>query len=129
MSSSDRCRLLSELPRLAQLRDARLMAGTLFGDALFNVCLHFARGRRRLFLQGVDLRLAFAFDRVDSLVQKRTPLLWGAIAAAVSLLPIGGTALVWLPGSIILASSGHWAKGIILLAWGAGVVGMLATIV
>jgi len=57
-----------------------------------------------------------------------SPFLWGAVAAVVSLLPIGGTALVWLPGSIILAASGHWAKGVILLAWGAGVVGMLAPI-
>src|SRR5215510_6579584 len=58
-----------------------------------------------------------------------SPFLWGAVSAVVSLLPIGGTALVWLPGSIILIASGHWVKGIILLAWGAGVVGMLATIV
>src|SRR5262249_13096283 len=42
---------------------------------------------------------------------------------------VGGTALVWLPGSIILVASGHWVSGIILLAWGAGVVGMLATVV
>ena len=73
--------------------------------------------------QGLLMALAFLVLGLPS------PLLWGAIAAAVSLLPIGGTALVWLPGSIILASSGHWAKGIILLAWGGGVVGMLATIV
>jgi len=58
-----------------------------------------------------------------------SPFLWGAVSAVVSLLPIGGTAFVWLPGSIILIASGHWVKGIILLAWGAGVVGMLATVV
>jgi AI-2E family transporter len=55
--------------------------------------------------------------------------LWCAGSAVVSLLPVGGTALLWLPGSIILGAPGHWAKGIILLAWGAGVVGMLATVV
>ncbi|HKV41188.1 MAG TPA: AI-2E family transporter [Blastocatellia bacterium] len=58
-----------------------------------------------------------------------SPFLWGAISSVVSLLPIGGTAFVWLPASLILGASGHWAKAIILFAWGAGVVGMLATIV
>jgi len=58
-----------------------------------------------------------------------SPFLWGAVSAVVSLLPVGGTALVWLPGSIILIASGHWVKGLLLLIWGAGVVGMLATIV
>lgn len=72
--------------------------------------------------QGLLMVLAFWVLGLPS------PFLWGAVSAVVSLLPIGGTALVWLPGSIILAASGHWAKGIILLAWGAGVVGMLATV-
>jgi predicted PurR-regulated permease PerM len=73
--------------------------------------------------QGLLMVLAFWVLGLPS------PFLWGALSAVVSLLPIGGTALVWLPGSIILAASGHWAKGIILFAWGAGVVGMLATVV
>jgi predicted PurR-regulated permease PerM len=73
--------------------------------------------------QGLLMALAFWVLGLPS------PFLWGAVSSVVSLLPVGGTALVWLPGSIILVASGHWARGIILLAWGAGVVGMLATIV
>jgi predicted PurR-regulated permease PerM len=73
--------------------------------------------------QGLLMVLAFWVLGLPS------PFLWGAVSAVVSLLPIGGTALVWLPGAIILAASGHWVKGIILFAWGAGVVGMLATVV
>jgi predicted PurR-regulated permease PerM len=73
--------------------------------------------------QGLLMALAFWVLGLPS------PFLWGALSAVVSLLPVGGTALVWLPGSIILFASGHWVKGIILLAWGAGVVGMLATVV
>jgi predicted PurR-regulated permease PerM len=72
--------------------------------------------------QGLLMVLAFWVLGLPS------PFLWGAVSSVVSLLPIGGTALVWLPGSIILAASGHWVKGIFLFAWGAGVVGMLATV-
>jgi predicted PurR-regulated permease PerM len=72
--------------------------------------------------QGLLMALAFWVLGLPS------PFLWGAVSSVVSLLPVGGTALVWLPGSIILVASGHWVKGIVLLAWGAGVVGMLATV-
>jgi predicted PurR-regulated permease PerM len=34
----------------------------------------------------------------------------------------GGTAIVWVPAAIWLASTGHPAKAVILVAWGAGVV-------
>jgi predicted PurR-regulated permease PerM len=73
--------------------------------------------------QGLLMALAFWVLGLPS------PFLWGAVSAVVSLLPVGGTALVWLPGSIILIASGHWVKGTVLFAWGAGVVGMLATVV
>jgi predicted PurR-regulated permease PerM len=73
--------------------------------------------------QGLLMALAFWVLGLPS------PFLWGAVSAVVSLLPVGGTALVWLPGSIILIVAGHWVKGILLFAWGAGVVGMLATVV
>jgi predicted PurR-regulated permease PerM len=73
--------------------------------------------------QGLLMALSFWLLGLPS------PYLWGALSAAVALLPVGGTALVWLPGSIILVASHHWVKGLILLAWGFGVVSMLATIV
>jgi predicted PurR-regulated permease PerM len=57
-----------------------------------------------------------------------SPVLWAAVTAVVSLVPIGGTAFVWLPGSIFLMVSGHWVKGLILLVWGAAFVGMFASI-
>ena len=59
----------------------------------------------------------------------RSPVLWAAVTAVVSLIPIGGTAFVWLPGSIILIASGHWVKGVILLVWGGGLVSMTASVV
>jgi predicted PurR-regulated permease PerM len=43
------------------------------------------------------------------------PLLWGAVMAVLSLVPVVGTALVWAPVSIYYMASGHAAKGIGLL--------------
>ena len=51
-----------------------------------------------------------------------SPVLWGMVTALFSLVPIVGSSAVWVPAAIILAVSGHWIKGVILLIWGAGVV-------
>jgi predicted PurR-regulated permease PerM len=50
------------------------------------------------------------------------PALWGLVAAAASVLPLFGSALVWLPGAIILFVQGSIGGGIFLLIWGAGLV-------
>jgi predicted PurR-regulated permease PerM len=52
-----------------------------------------------------------------------SPVVFGALAAVLSLLPVGGTAFVWLPGAIVLLSQGHWGKAVFLAAWGALLVG------
>ena len=59
----------------------------------------------------------------------RSPILWGVVTAACSLVPVVGSALVWLPAALFLVASGHWAKGVILLAWGAGFVSIVDHIV
>ncbi|MBX5480381.1 MAG: AI-2E family transporter [Myxococcaceae bacterium] len=49
-------------------------------------------------------------------------LVWGVAMAVVAMIPIGGTALVWLPIGVVLVFTGHTAAGIFLLVWGALVV-------
>jgi len=51
-----------------------------------------------------------------------SPVLWSLVTGIFCLVPVVGTAAVWAPASIILAVSGQWWKGLILVAWGAGVV-------
>jgi len=58
-----------------------------------------------------------------------SPVLWGSVTALFSLVPIVGSAVVWGPAVIILAIGGHWWKALILLAWGAAVVGQIDTFV
>lgn len=43
-----------------------------------------------------------------------TPLLWGAIATPFALIPVIGTAVVWLPGALYLFSQGESTTAIIM---------------
>lgn len=52
------------------------------------------------------------------------PVLGGAAAALFALLPMLGTAIVWIPAALWLLMQGSWIKAIILLVWGGAVVSM-----
>jgi predicted PurR-regulated permease PerM len=51
-----------------------------------------------------------------------SPLLWGTAMALFSFIPLGGTALIWIPAALILIILGAVAKGIILLAIGVFII-------
>jgi predicted PurR-regulated permease PerM len=67
--------------------------------------------------QGALSGLAFAILGIPS------PVLLGILAGICSLIPLVGPALVWFPACVFLFATGHWIKAIVLLAWGALVVG------
>jgi predicted PurR-regulated permease PerM len=52
-------------------------------------------------------------------------LLWTLVMIMLALIPLMGTFLIWFPASIWLMLSGHIVKGIILMIWGVGVVGLI----
>jgi predicted PurR-regulated permease PerM len=47
------------------------------------------------------------------------PAVWGLAAMATSVLPLLGSALVWIPGTIVLLVQGNVAMAVFFLAWGA----------
>jgi predicted PurR-regulated permease PerM len=49
----------------------------------------------------------------------------GALSGLLSMLPVGGTAIVWVPVAVYLLLSGAVAKGVILIGVGAGLVGLM----
>jgi predicted PurR-regulated permease PerM len=53
------------------------------------------------------------------------PLFWGAVVSLVSLVPIVGTFLVWLPWTAYLLLAGQTTRGILLMAIGGLVVGSI----
>lgn len=53
------------------------------------------------------------------------PILWGAVMAALSFLPMLGTGIVWVPAAAFLALQGHWVKAAILIGWGLLAIGLV----
>lgn len=45
-------------------------------------------------------------------------LFWGTATAVFSLVPVIGTAIIWLPAGLMLLMSGNFVGGIFLLLWG-----------
>ncbi len=54
----------------------------------------------------------------------KSPALWGTAAGFFSMLPILGTAIVWVPAALVLAIAGSWGKAAILVGLGIGVIGL-----
>jgi predicted PurR-regulated permease PerM len=61
--------------------------------------------------QGVLGGLAFAIAGISE------PIFWGVMIAFLSLIPVVGSALVWVPAAITLMSAAHMTRGIVLLAF------------
>ena len=67
-------------------------------------------------IQGGLTAIAFLFLGITS------PVLWGVVTSLCALLPVIGTAFVFLPAMGMLLINGHWIKALILLIWAFAVV-------
>src|SRR5210317_611831 len=56
------------------------------------------------------------------------PVLWGVVMTVLSLIPIVGASLIWLPVGLYLLATGAATDGIILIAFGAIVIGLVDNI-
>jgi len=59
------------------------------------------------------------------LLDVHAPVLWGTLMAFLSLLPAVGAALVWLPVAIYFLVTGNTAQGLVLIAFGVLVIGLV----
>lgn len=69
-------------------------------------------------LQGVVLGIGFAITGLPS------PVVFGVIGALLAMLPVGGTALLWVPAVIWLFFDGHWGFALFMLTWGIMLAGV-----
>jgi len=69
-------------------------------------------------LQGCLLAIGFAIAELPS------PVVFGVLAALLALLPVGGTALIWIPTVFWLLFTGHWGYAIFMGAWGLMLAGL-----
>ena len=59
---------------------------------------------------------------IFALVGLPAALLWGTVMILLSLLPVFGAFLVWVPASLFLIAQGHWIRGLIVAAWGFAII-------
>jgi predicted PurR-regulated permease PerM len=74
-------------------------------------------------LQGLLGGLAFTIGGISS------PIFWAVVIAFFSLVPVVGSALIWVPAALWLAFSGHWGKGIAILVICGAVAGVADNII
>lgn len=58
----------------------------------------------------------------------RAPIFWGMVMGVCALIPLFGTAVIWVPTAIGLMATGAWVRGLILIALGALVIGSIDNI-
>ncbi|HSN70411.1 MAG TPA: AI-2E family transporter [Steroidobacteraceae bacterium] len=68
-------------------------------------------------IQGTLVGVALAIVGVQA------PLVFGVLAVLFSLLPVGGSAFIWVPAAAVLALQQRWGAAIFLVIWGALLVG------
>lgn len=73
-------------------------------------------------VQGTLGGFAFTFLSIGS------PVLWGSVMAMASFIPVFGTAIVWVPASLILLYGGAYIKGAALILIGVLVISMVDNI-
>lgn len=74
-------------------------------------------------IQGTLVGIAFLIVGLPS------PLVFAVMAVLASLLPFGGTALIWVPAAIVLAAQGRWGATIFMVIWGALLVSLVDNVV
>ena len=65
--------------------------------------------------QGALVGVGFAIAGLPSAI------VFGVLAAALALLPVGGAAIVWVPAVAFLFGTSQWGWAIFMLIWGTGV--------
>lgn len=64
-----------------------------------------------MILQGLMVGLGLFIAGVS------TPLIWGTLAAILSLIPVIGTTLIWLPAALYLYFSGNYGMAVFIASW------------
>jgi predicted PurR-regulated permease PerM len=54
--------------------------------------------------------------------------LWGVVMTLLSLIPVVGAGLIWIPVAIYLFAVGAWVKGLVLTTFGMAVIGLVDNI-
>ena len=95
-----------------QVHDIALRTREVIGATIYGVLVIAA-------IQGTLGTIIFALLGLPS------PLLWGVVMFFLSMIPMAGSFLVWVPAAIFLALTGDYIKAAVLVGWGALVIGTI----
>ena len=70
-------------------------------------------------IQGILGGVAFAVLGLSSAI------VWGAVMIFLSLIPVAGAFVIWIPAAIYLAVTGSWIKAVLLTLWGVFVISLV----
>jgi predicted PurR-regulated permease PerM len=73
----------------------------------------------------VGLVQGFLGGLIFSILGIQGAVFWGVVMVILSVLPAVGTGLIWGPAAIFLIVSGEWVNGLILVAFGVLVIGLV----
>ena len=54
-----------------------------------------------------------------------SPLLWGVVMFIMSMIPMAGAFIVWVPAALYLLLTGSYVKALVLTVWGVVVIGSI----
>ena len=108
----DRAELLAAVRRLLPLRPAE--ADRVFTSAADSVYANLYASLITSVIDGVSGGLVFWALGLPA------PVTWGLVMFVLSLLPVAGIFIVWVPAAVYLALIGQWGGTAALAAWGVG---------
>ena len=73
--------------------------------------------------QGILIGIGYWIAGIDN------PLVWGVVAIGVTLIPVIGGPVMYIPPAIALIIGGSMGKGIFLLIWGVAIVSMADNVI
>ena len=109
-----------------RIRDVMIRALP-FGDHREERLFHKFAGVMRATVKG-SLLVAMAQGALGGIMfwilDIRAAVFWGVVMTVLSLIPVVGSALVWLPTALYLIATGQYWQGALLMAYGGCVIGL-----
>jgi predicted PurR-regulated permease PerM len=70
----------------------------------------------------IGLIQGFLGGVIFAIVGLPSPVLWGAVMSLLSVLPMFGAFVVWIPAALFLLATGSWIRALIVAVWGIAVI-------
>ncbi len=80
------------------------------------------RGGERLLQTLMSLSSSLFAGALGAFVGLPSPIVLGVLGMGAALLPLVGTAIIWVPAAVVLAAQGRWGAAVFIAPWGALVV-------